>query len=78
MRRLALAALGAAILSGCGPTGSLTPAQTLEQADTGAALSYASVATAVNAYIAANPANPAAVAKGQALKAQAWAILARS
>jgi len=67
-----LVALCAALaLAGCAST-ALTPSQDLEQGDTAASLAYAAAATALNTYEAANPAG---VAKAEAMKAKAWALL---
>lgn len=68
----AFAVLGLLALGACSTAGSLSPSQTLEQGDTAASLAYAATATALNTYEAANPAG---VAKGEALKAKAWALL---
>ena len=60
-------------LSGCATTGS--PAQVIEKAQITAEDLYVAIASALNAYEAANPGG---VAKAEAIKMQAWTLLVKA
>jgi len=73
----ALAVLAAAGMEACAGLQAATPAILAERADTDASLTYAAIASGVNAYEALPTTSPAQAAPAEALKVKAWAILSQ-
>ena len=74
MSRIILAAALAAFLGACASVPATT-AQIAEKADTDASLSYAAIASSVNAYEALGTTGAVQAASAEALKLQAWNLL---